>query len=575
MTQFLAKFVVLLIAVAFLAMLPASAQAVEYMNPDKPVGGVVIVEQPFGPTQFAQALASGGAYWLSWNIYSRLVDFDHRGDIVPNLADTWDVSADAKTYTFHLNPGAKWHDGVPVTARDVEWFIDTVIAEKHPGISEFGNVQTTTVVDEATLRVTLKEPDGSFLTKLGIGKGYTNIVPRHLLEGKDWATSDTLLNNPVGSGPFKFVRYETGDFVVLEAVDDHFRGRPNIDRLILKIVPNIASALQQLETGELDALSSFIPYAEVPRLEADPDFTVTASPSLWATTFEFNTRQPPYDDVNVRRAISMAIDLEDVNEKVFNGLGTVHHGTYTSYVPWAFNPDAKYPAYNLALAEQLLDQANYPRGTDGVRFTMKVVSGDYAGFISEGVGAVIKEHLRAIGIEVEYQMLEWGTMIEQVFVNNQFEVHIFPGEWQGPDPAIVSDLYATDGLRNTMGYSNSEVDQLFKQGVASFDRDERKQAYYRIQEILAEEVPLIFINDAVVVYANRATFHGFPYELDVGFDSTPRYEAVWSEGGSVQAALIFGIDPVVLLYLGIGAAAAAVVVGGYLIVRRGRSKKEE
>jgi peptide/nickel transport system substrate-binding protein len=253
---------------------------------------------------------------------------------------------------------------------------------------------------------------------------------------------------------------------------------------------------------------------------------------MWAATFEFNMREPPFSDKTVRQAFAMAIDLDDINTKVFNDIGTVHHGMYTQYVPWAFNPDAKMPSLDRERAEQLLDEAGYPRGGDDIRFSIECVFPDWAGYISEGIAAVVKEHLREVGVELNYQTLEWGTWYERVRVNHDFETTIYPGEWHGPDPNIVAWMYKTDGQRNTMGYSNPEVDRLLAEGIESFDREERKESYFRVQEILAEDVPFIFINDIVLVYANRADFHGFPYEENIGLDSNPRYEYVWWEGGT-------------------------------------------
>ncbi len=476
----------------------------------------------------------GQAYYQNMNLFSKLVNADYRtGKIHPDLATKWEISADGLTYTFHLREGVKWHDGKPFTSADVKWTYDDLIKEgmKAQAFRIITSLESVAAPDAKTVVFTLKETDALFLVGLA---GYygANVLPRHLYEGTEVRKNPYNLK-PIGTGPFKLVELVTGSHAIMEANPEYYGLGPYLDKLIFKVVPNLATMVSTLETGEVGYSAPSPPFGDVARLRSLPGMKVDEAPSQIVQWTAFNLADPKYKDLRVRQAITHAIDPKAISTQVFAGLVTPSTATYISTVPWAYNANAKQPAYDPAKAEKLLDEAGFKRGADGIRFKTR-----YAAWISSlaggpEMGQVVKQQLGKVGIEVNLEVGEFALFNEKIIKKRDFEMTASGGP-HGPDPSEFANFVGTGGTRNVMGYSNARVDELFKMGRKTLNEEERKKIYFEIQEIIAKDLPRMNLVEYTYMRPYRAEFHDFWWQkvatdLKIGQDM---YNLTWSEKGS-------------------------------------------
>jgi len=495
-------------------------------------GGTLIVRTHREPTQFNPnyELVPENEFYVQ--IYQKLVDVsDISFEIIPSLAHSWEVSDDYKTFTFHLYQNITFHDGEPCTSEDVKWSYESVIENKGYFFAQLEHIDEIETPDDYTVVFKLSKSDSTFLNVLG--RVYAPVVlPKHLYEGTDPFTNPFNLN-PVGTGPFKFSELVQGSHFTLEANLDYYLGRPFLDKIIFKYIPNDAVYQLQLKTGQVHfgmfspSLSAISELKEEPHIVADG--FVEPGVLLWVG---FNLAREPYDDIRVRKAIGHAIDVYDLNEKAWYGL--IYPNPYVlgqrGFPSWAFNPDAKMPEYNPAEAERLLDEAGLPRGSDGVRFSAKLVA--WSSMEAPVFAEVLKEYLGDIGIEVEIEVYEFVTYKEVVIKNREYDISVGGGN-HGPDPSNTELFFGSTGYRNSMGWVNEEVDALYKEGAAGITIEERQPAYWRIQEIVAEELPRITVEEFAFVMPRNKDYKGYwfeePYHNLVG--GNRRLDMVWWEGG--------------------------------------------
>jgi peptide/nickel transport system substrate-binding protein len=502
----------------------------------KPKWGGTLVVGVYTDPKFLNANYDfdGQAYYQNMNIYSKLVNQDYKtGTIHPDLATKWDVSPDGLTYTFHLREGVKWHDGKPFTSADVKWTYDDLIKEgtKAQAFRIITSLKSVEAPDAKTAVFTLKEKDALFLVGMA---GYYggNVLPKHLYEGTD-VRKNPYNFRPVGTGPFKVNELVTGSHITLDANPDYYGLGPYLDRLIFKVVPNLATMMSTLEAGEVGYSAPSPPFGDVARLRALPGMKVDEAPSQIVQWTAFNLSDPKFKDLRVRQAMSHAIDREEISKQVYAGLVIPSTAMYISTVPKFYDATAKQPAYDPAKAEKLLDEAGYKRGADGIRFKTR-----YAAFISSlaggpEMGQVIKQQLGRIGVEVNLEVQEFALFNEKIIKKRDFEMTASGGP-HGPDPSELANFVGTGGTRNVMGYSNARVDELFKMGRQTIDEAERKKIYNEIQQIMATDLPRMNLVEYVYMRPYRAEFHNFWWqdvatELKIGQDM---YNLTWTEKGS-------------------------------------------
>ena len=477
-----------------------------------PVSGDAIVEGTIGEVStLIPVLATDAAsHDVAGQIYNGLVKYDKNLTIVGDLADSFDVSKDGLTITFHLRHGVKWHDGAPFTSRDVLYTYRIIIDPKTPTAyaEDFKQVRSIATPDDYTVRVSYASPFAPALASWG-----TSILPAHLLAGKD-ITKSPLARQPVGTGPYLFKEWIAGQKIVLEANPAYFEGRPWIDRYIYRIIPDTSTMYMELKAGAIDLMSlTPVQYArQTTSQQFTSRFNKFRYPSSGYLYMGYNLRHPLFKDKRIRQAITAAIDKDELIHGVLFGMGQKAHGPI---VPgrWAYNPNVKDIAYDPRHATDLLAQAGWrEKNSSGIlvkngkpfQFTILTNQGNQQRLLS---AQIIQQRLKFIGIDVKIRIVEWATFLKEYIDKGNFEVVMLA--WnisQDPDMYDVWHSSKTNpGELNFIGFKNAEVDRLLIEGRSTFDMEKRKRAYFRIQEILAEEQPytFLYVPDALPVVSAR------------------------------------------------------------------------
>lgn len=423
---------------------------------------------------------------ISNAIYDNLVAYNERLEVVPRLAKSWEIEDGGKRFVFKLDESITWHDGKPFTSADVKFSLDLVRTE---GVMK-SNLATVTQVDTpdpSTVVVTLSQPSGGFLDTLA---NYgTKIMPKHIFEGLTAANRSE--QDPVGTGPYKFVEWTKAQTVTLAANPTHWRGKPNIDRLIFRIIPQAQSALAALQAGEVHALAagSEPAFRDIPIVAKDQRFNVMTYGQITYWRLLFNTQVKPWDDVRVRQAVAHAIDKAKIVTGAYAGVPKpAANASPLTPSMWAFDPSVKDYPYDPAKAEGLLDQAGLTKDGSGLRLKVTL---DYpvihAG--DQDMWLLVKEMLQPVGIQVELNQLETGAWLQKVLTERNFQL-AFVGGSVGPDPNNLRTWYHSTGV-NPGGYANPEVDRLLDEGAKAVDQAERKRIYQQVQALVAADEPSI------------------------------------------------------------------------------------
>jgi peptide/nickel transport system substrate-binding protein len=477
-----------------------------------PVAGDSIVEGTIGEasTLIPILAADSASHSVAGQIYNGLVKYNKDLAIVGDLAESFDISPDGLTITFHLRKGVTWHDGAPFTSRDVLYTYRVIIDPKTPTAyaEDFKQVKNIVALDDHTIRVTYDKPFAPALASWG-----TSILPAHLLEGQD-ITKSPLARKPVGTGPYRFKEWISGQKIVLDANPVYFEGRPYLDRYIYRIIPDTSTMYMEMKAGAIDLMSlTPVQYArQTTSRQFTSRFNKFRYPSSGYLYMGYNLRHPLFGDKRIRQAITAAINKDELIHGVLFGMGQKAHGPI---VPgrWAYNPNVKDIGYDPKHAAELLAQAGWKeKNADGIlvkdgkpfQFTILTNQGNQQRLMS---AQIIQQRLKYVGIDVKIRIVEWATFLKEYIDKGKFEVVMLA--WnisQDPDMYDVWHSSKTNpGELNFVGFKNAEVDRLLVEGRGTFDMEKRKQAYFRIQEILAEEQPytFLYVPDALPVVSAR------------------------------------------------------------------------
>ncbi len=458
-------------------------------------------------------------------IFNGLVKYDTDLGVIGDLAESWDISPDGLVITFHLRQDVKWTDGVEFTADDVMFGFNTILDEKTPTAyrEDYLQVRKAEVLDKYTFRVTYGKPFAPALTTWG----NLVILPKHLLEGKDITESD-FKRNPVGMGPYRLTKWTSGQDVTLSSNRDYFEGRPYIDRYIYKIIPDRATMFLELQTGGVDMMG-LTPIQYTKQTDTDffrNNFQKFRYPVFSYTYLGFNLKYPLFQDKRVRQAIAHAIDKEEIVDVVLFGLGTPSTGPYVPNT-WPYNPNVKKYDYNPGKAKQLLKEAGWEDSDgdgivdrDGSPFEFTILT-NMENRLRMNTATIIQWRLNKIGMKVEIKAIEWSTFINYFIHKKRFQAVII-GWSIGIDPDQY-DIWHSSKTRdrefNFVSYANIEVDELLEKGRRTFDIEERKKAYFRIQEILADELPYIFLYVPDATPVIHARFRGIkPSAIGISYN---------------------------------------------------------
>lgn len=432
-------------------------------------------------------------------MFNSLVKKDEQFEYVGELASDIKRSDDNLTFTFTLRDGVKFHDGRPFTSADAKYTLDLVFRSTFAKSASFyegvgaerkSYIKSVEAPDPHTLIVTTTKPWTGLLS---------NLVPVAIIPKDGY---DTQKDHPLGTGPFKFVSYDSSQQVVdLQANADYWDGAPHVPAVRVRVIADTNALQAELRSGRVDIapLPTGLSPDAIKFLGQDPKLQVLQFIGSNLNLLTFNCSQPPLNDVRVRQAIAYAIDREGMIRDLLLGQGKIAH----SILPeesWAYHAGQKY-SFDPAMAKKLLDEAGL-RDPDGdgpqMRFAKPVVfkvSG--SSVAAKNYAGVIQNYLKNVGVPVSIETAELNTLFDELRRGN---FQIFYGQWVGgnQDPIFFKDLFATSEIptetrasRNRSRYSNKELDALIDEAVNTFDREKAKQLYERIQDIVTRDVPVL------------------------------------------------------------------------------------
>ncbi len=502
-------------------------------------GGAVVVAVSADPGGLNPAVTTqGGVHLICASIFSGLVAHDFNLNPVPDLAERWEVSPDGRTYTFHLAPGAEFHDGAPLTSEDVRFTFEQLLLKYHSRTrtSIGDNLRRIATPDAHTIVFEFDRPYVAFLQLADV----TNapVMPKHLYDGTDPLTNPHN-TKPVGSGPFKFQEWVKGDHLTLARNEKYFKpGKPYLDRVVYKIMPSGARAAIAFERGEVDYFLNPSPL-DVARLNKLGDVIVTDKGREGYATVETlipNLTRAPLSDLRVRRAMAHAIDKNFLVEKLLFGMGAPATGPVSRMLAWAYNPNVDKYEKNIALANQLLDEAGHARDREGVRFRLKFVHASSYTKVAEAV----RDQLSEVGVAVDLQQLEFGAAVDAVFIKKDFDLGFASFE-NGPDPDIgvkrtlVSSNIGPIPFSNGAGYRNARVDELFALAASEPDKGQRAAHYFEAQEILVKDLAYFWLYEPKSSSAYRGGLQGM-YTWSAKSNIYFAQDVWWSDGGRTGEA---------------------------------------
>ncbi|MEA4811472.1 MAG: ABC transporter substrate-binding protein [Anaerolineaceae bacterium] len=489
---------------------PANPPATEAPKALAASGDAVLVVRAYGdPVSFTpNTKADDNGYPIMQNIYNRLVKLDAAKEVIPDLAEKWEISEDGKQITFHLVKTAKWTDGKPVTSKDVKYTFDTIKANPEYIIS--ANLQTVESIetpDDYTVVFKLSEPNVALVAHLGWYACF--IVPEHIYNnGKSWDENEAG-KNPVTSGPFKLGEFKQGQSVTLVPNPDYFAGAPKLSKVIYTIIPDDATAIQSFLAGEIDDLGS-VPPANVAEFKNNPQVKMNLNVFPSPMRIIFNMKNEKVKDLAVRKAIALAVDRDEISQKVFAGIQPPEYSMYPSVVKWVANTENASPKFNIEEARKTLEDAGYKADKDGFYVRGLEIECFQDGNYPDAA-KLMAATLAKAGIEMKVNVSEFNAWVAKVAEKKDFIMEL-QGGFMGPDPSALKARYSTDSSMNWGSYSNPKFDELVLKGGQVGDQAERASLYKEAQKILAEDVPYIPIVGYAAYEAFSANFTNMPIE---------------------------------------------------------------
>lgn len=458
------------------------------------IGDAEVINPVLGSTDSASDYAD--------MVYEAVMDIDpNTMEPVPGpLCESFEGSDDDLVWTFKLRKGIKFSDGHEFTAEDVKYTFEIITDPNTNTVRGYlmDPVEGIKIIDDYTVQFTLKYPFPDFL--LGTMGGIA-ILPAHIYAGTDINTNPAN-QEPVGTGPFVLTEWVHDDHATFEAREDYHRGRIYLDKVIYKVVADSNALLAAAEAGDLDRAD--LPPAEVARMEKDAAGKGLKVYSRWDfgyTYIGFNMANPKFADLNVRKALAISIYKPAIVKVAYFGQGKPATSNIVPGIAWAYNSNIPEYEYNVEQAKKLLEQSGWvDTDGDGVRekdgeeleFTLITNKGNTA---REKVLQLAQTFWKKIGVKVEIDALTWTTFITERVLAKDFEAIVLGWTGMGPDPDDYSLFHSNqiaDGF-NFVSYANPEVDKLLEEGRSTMDIEKRKRIYFKIQELIHDDYPYLFL----------------------------------------------------------------------------------
>ena len=423
--------------------------------------GMVLEPPNLDPTSGAAAAIREVTYA---NIFQGLTRFDGNGAIIPDLAKSWDISADGLTYTFHLVTGVKFHDGSPFSADDVKFSLDRARAPDSTNAQKglFADIASVDVVDAATVKITLKKPNGNFLFNMAWGDAV-------ILSPKSIATEAT---NPVGTGPFKFVNWVKGDHVELAKFDGYWGTPAKLDKVTFKFIADPSAAFAAVMAGDVDAFPQYPSPETLEQFKADPRFQVIVGSTEGETILAMNNGKKPFDNIKVREAVAHAINRKEIIDGAMFGYGTPIGTHFAPHNPAYVDLTAQ-SNYDPEKSKALLKEAGYP---DGFTVSLKLPPPPYA----RRGGEIIAAQLAKVGIKAEITNVEWAQWLEQVFKGKDYDLTIV----SHTEPMDI-DIYGRDNYY--FNYKSDAFKKIMAELSATTDVAKRTDLLKAAQKQIADD----------------------------------------------------------------------------------------
>ncbi len=471
----------------------------------------------------------GNSFLVCDNIYEALVAYaDESTALIPGLAKSWDIASDGKTYTFHLQKGVKFHDGTAMDANAVVFSIGRMM--KTPNVKFMGQgwkipaqerppeywvsmemddtIGSIEAVDKYTVVIKLKRVEAPFLANMGMD--FADIIsPTAFLKNPK-----EFLRNPVGTGPFKFVRWVKDDRIILEKFNDYWdkSGGPYLDKLVFRSIPENSVRFLELKTGNIH-ICQFPNPADIDLAKKDSNLILPTQAGMNVGYLSFNhTKEPWKSNLNLRKAIAHAINRKAIVDNLYQGMGQVAKSTIPPTM-WGYNTSLPGYKYDVALAKQYLAKAGFPEGKglgDITLWSMPVARP----YNPEGqkIGVAMAADLAKIGITASIVSYDWGTYLKRQREQPE-DMDLFQLGWTGDngDPdnflAVLFDGLASSSIRTQ--WHNQKYHDLMLQGKQTVDQAKRTKIYEEAQQLLFDECPVIPVAHSTVIWPANKKVHNF------------------------------------------------------------------
>ncbi|HAT4072104.1 TPA: ABC transporter substrate-binding protein [Clostridium perfringens] len=465
--------------------------------------------------------------WVNKLVFDGLISNNEKGEAVPNVAESYEVSEDGKTYTFKLNKGIKFTNGQELTAKDVAFTFTSICDPGYDGprmdavsnlvgYEEYNkgdakSVEGIKVIDDYTISFTNKNVDAA-----GIWNFEYGIMPESVYKfekGNFQAVKDKLLE-PVGSGAYKFVHFKPGQEVKFEKNPDYWKGEPKIPYIVMKVT-NAQTLLQELMAGTVDIDRVGAKPENIDPLKQAGFLNLDLYMQNGYGYIGLNYGSDKVKDPKVRQALLYGLNREGFMQSYYQGYGQVYN-SHILPTSWAYNPDVPKYEYNPEKANQLLDEAGWKdtngngvRDKDGVELELQWLTYTGSKYV-DALIPIVQQSWEQIGVKVTPELMEFGTMMDKV---NNREYDIFNGAWNlsiDPDPSgIFAISQDVPGGFNNIGWRNEEADKLLKEGKGTTNQEERKKAYAEWQLKFSEDVPYILLGNAQEMFASNSRVKGY------------------------------------------------------------------
>ena len=474
---------------------PAAQPAADHPN-EITVGIAQDLDESLDPHKAVAA----GTKEVMFNVFEGLMKPTPEGDLIPAVAEKYEVSNDQLVYTFTIRDGIKFHNGQPVTAGDVVNSITRCIEPSEAGVlavEPLSAVEKVTGMDERTVQIRLKEPNTEFLAYLTLA-----ILPAEY-DGQDTA--------PVGTGPFKFVSRAAQDNIVLERFDDYWGEKAYLDKVTYKIIENADSILMSLQSGAVD-LFAHLTSTQVAQL--GDDFNIEEGTMNLVQAMYLNHAEKPFDDVRVRQALCCAIDRQQILDLAFDGYGSlIGSSMYPAFGKYFDDSLTNYYTHDVEKAKALLADAGYP---DGFSMTITVPS-NYQPHID--TAQVIVEQLKEVGITAEILPVTWESWLNDTYVGRQFQATVVGVDASTMTARALLERFTSTAGNSFINYSSPLYDSLFVKATSSGGDEAQTQFYKEMEADLTKNAANVYIQDLADLVAVRKGLEGvrfYPiYVLDL------------------------------------------------------------